>query len=434
MATRSSGMLTFVLVWVGQVVSFLGTGMTRFALTIWAWQVTGEATALALVGVFSAVPALLFSPIAGALVDRWNRKLVMMLSDLAAGVSTIVVLLLFASDSLQIWHLYVAAAFTGVFEAFQFPAYTASITTLLPKEHYTRASGMMTLAEYASLIAAPLLGGMLLGIIGIAGIMLIDIITFVFAVLVLLLVFIPQPARPETESNQQSSLWQEIVFGVRYIVVRPSLVGLLAVSFAFNTSESLSYHLIAPMILARTGNDSLILGSVQAVLGIGGVFGSVMISIWGGPKRRIHGVLIGLFLTGLLGDMLMGVGRDLAGWMIAAFCLEFFIPLATGANQAIWQAKIPPEIQGRVFATRRTLTQIAGPITSIIGARLVDTIFEPALMPGGSFVPLFGGLVGTGPGAGMGLDGLRRDSQCLCWLIGLSLPGDTQGRNQPARS
>ena len=144
-ATRSflSGMRGFTVVWIGQLISLLGTGMTRFALTIWAWQVTGEATALALVGFFTFAPTILMSPVAGALVDRWNRKLVMMLSDLAAGVSTAVILILQAGGVLEIWHLYVMGAFSGVFQAFQFPAYSAAVTLMIQKEQYGRANGMI---------------------------------------------------------------------------------------------------------------------------------------------------------------------------------------------------------------------------------------------------------------------------------------------------
>jgi MFS family permease len=190
------------------MVSMLGTGMTRFAITIWAWQVTGEATAVALVGFFSFGPAVLLSPIAGALVDRWNRKLVMMLSDLAAALSTLIIFLLFSAGQLQIWHLYLAGALAGAFEAFQFPAYSAAITTMLPKRHYARANGMLGLTEPASQIVSPLLAGFLLPLIDLNGILAIDLITFLAAIGALLLVRIPQPATTEAGRQGQGSLWQ----------------------------------------------------------------------------------------------------------------------------------------------------------------------------------------------------------------------------------
>ena len=159
---KPTGMRGFTIVWFGQLVSLLGSGMTQFALTIWAWQITGEATALALVGFFTFAPSILISPLAGALVDRWDRKQVMMLSDLAAGLSTIAVFLLYSTDSLEIWHLYVTGAFTGVFQSFQFPAYSAAISVMLDKEQYSRASGMISLAESASGILSPIGAGIFL--------------------------------------------------------------------------------------------------------------------------------------------------------------------------------------------------------------------------------------------------------------------------------
>src|SRR5512139_3743434 len=190
---RPTGMIGFTIVWVGQVISLLGTSMTGFATTIWAYEQTNAATALALMGFFFVGPMLLASPFAGALVDRSNRKVMMMVSDVASGFATILILILFTSGHLQIWHLFITSAFQGVFQSFQWPAYSAAISTMIPKEHYGRANGMISLAEAGSNIFAPILAGSLLRIIGFSGILLIDIATFVFAIGALLLVVIPQP-------------------------------------------------------------------------------------------------------------------------------------------------------------------------------------------------------------------------------------------------
>jgi len=269
--SRPQGMMAFLVVWAGQVVSLLGTGMTVFALAIWAFETTGQATTLALMGFFSFGPTVLLSPIAGALVDRWNRKLVMMLSDLASGLATIALLLLYATDSLQIWHLYVAGAFSGAFQAFQFPAYSAAVTLMLPKSQYARASGLLSLAESASAIAAPLLAGILLGVIGIAGVMAIDVITFAIAIGALVWVRIPQPARDPDQAQGKGNLWRESLYGFQYIFARPSLLGLQLVLFSTNLIATFAMILMAPMILARTGNDELVLGMVQSAAGFGGV-------------------------------------------------------------------------------------------------------------------------------------------------------------------
>jgi MFS family permease len=394
---------TFVFIWIGQAVSMLGTGMSQFALTIWAYQLTGSATALALVGFFSYAPVVLVSPLAGALVDRWNRKLVMMLSDLAAGLSTIVVFILYSTGYLEIWHLYVTGAFAAVFGAFQFPAFSAAMSLMVPKEQYTRANGLVSLAESATIIVAPVLAGILLTVIGINGILIIDMVTFVFAVLCVAAVFIPQPQASESGREAQGSLWRESLYGFQYIWQRKSLLGIQLTFTISNFFFAIGMVLIAPMILARTSNDELALGTVQSFLGVGGVVGALLLSAWGGPKRRIHGVLGGFIFSSLLGQSLMGIGQSLPVWATAAFFSMLVLPFINGSNQSIWQSKVAPDVQGRVFATRRLIAQISGPLGMLIGGPLADRVFEPAMQAGGSLAPLFGPLVGVGPGAGMGL-------------------------------
>jgi DHA3 family macrolide efflux protein-like MFS transporter len=402
---RPTGMMAFTIVWIGQLVSLLGTAMTAFALAYWAYITTGSATALALVGFFAFAPTILVSPFAGALVDRWNRKLMMMLSDLAAATSTIAVLLLYSTGNLQIWHLYFTGAFTSVFGAFQFPAYSAAVTTMVSKKQYGRASGMLSTAQFASGIFAPILAAALIVTpIGIGGILFIDILTFLVAIGALLIVHIPLPVVTEEGLRSKGSLWKESVYGFRYIVKRPSLLGLQLVFFSINLVAVFGNTVSTPMILARTANDATVLGIVQSTMGVGGVAGSILLSLWGGPKRRIHGVLAGMGL-GMVGMILMGFGRDLYVWSTAAFISLFFIPIINGSNQAIWQSKVAPDVQGRVFATRAMIAQISAPMAMLLSGPLADYYFEPAMMVGGSLEPFFSGLVGTGPGAGMALGG-----------------------------
>lgn len=398
-----SGMRGFTLIWLGQLVSLLGTGMTRFALTIWAYQETGSATTLALVAFFSFGPVVLLSPIAGALVDRWNRKLVVMISDLAAGTTTIVLLILYSTGNLQIWHLYLMGALAGAFESFQFPAFSAAMTMMLTKEQFGRANGMMAVADSASNIIAPLLAGLLLTLIGIGGVMTIDVITFLFAVGVVLLIHIPQPETTDVGAKARSSLWRESFYGFQYIWERPSLLGMQLIFFLSNLFGTYGWVLLAPMILARTTNNELILGTVQSAIGIGGLAGGLLLTAWGGPKRRVHGVLLGMIGAALFGTVVIGVGRTLPFWIIGGFFSMFFIPILNGSNQAIWQSKVAPDVQGRVFATRRLIAQITAPLAMLSAGPLADRVFGPALQPGGALVPFFGWLVGVGPGAGIGL-------------------------------
>lgn len=401
--TRPVGMIGFTVVWIGQLVSLLGTAMSNFALTIWAYEITGQATALALVGFFFLTPMVVMSPLAGAIVDRHNRKVMMMVSDLAAGVTTIFILLLHATGNLQVWHLYITSAVAGTFQTFQWPAYSAAITMMLPKKQFARANGMMELAGSASNIFAPVLAGALLGSVGLGGILTFDIATFVVAIGALLFVHIPQPETTDAGRKGQGSLWKESAYGFRYIFERPSLLGLQIVFLVSNMIGSLSFAVFAPMLLARTGNDEIVFGSVQSAGAIGGVVGGLAMSAWGGPKRRIHGVLISMALISLLGEFLLGVGNSLPIWAVANFCLVFFVPIANGSNQAIWQAKVAADVQGRVFATRRLIAMLVMPVSGLAAGPLADYVLEPAMAPGGSLVHIFDGLVGTGPGAGMSL-------------------------------
>jgi len=401
--TRPTGMLAFTIVCVGQVFSLLGTTMSGFALAIWAWEVTGQATALALVGFFAFAPTVLVSPFAGALVDRWNRKLVMILSDLAAGVSTVAVLLLFSTGNLQIWHLFVTGMFTGAFQAFHFPAYSAAVTTMVSKEHYGRASGMLSLAQNVSTILAPVLAAILLGVIGLPGVLGIDIATFLFAICLVLLVHVPKPQVTEEGKKGKGSFWKESFYGFRYIFERPSLLSLQLVFFSINLIATFSFTLLAPMILARTSNDVIVLGTVQSAAGVGGVIGSLLMSAWGGPKRRVNGILAGMALASTLGILLTGVGQGVIIWAVASFLGFFFIPIINGSNQAIWQAKVAPDVQGRVFATRLLIAQISAPLSMLLAGPLADRVFEPSMKTDGSLAPMFGTVLGVGPGAGMAL-------------------------------
>jgi MFS family permease len=402
-SNRPTGMRAFMIIAIGQTISLLGTAMTNFGLTIWAYEKTGLATSLALIGFFWVTPLVIVSPMAGAIVDRSNRRLMMMISDLAAGFVTIVQLLLLATGNLEIWHLYVTAAIAGTFQAFQWPAFSAAISMMLPKEQYGRANGLLALSESASGILAPVLAGALLGIIGLTGIMFIDIISFSFAIGALLFVYIPQPERSEAGRKAQGSLWQESGYGFRYIFARPSLLGLQLVFAVGNFFSSIAFTLVAPMILARTGNNELIFATVQSAGAIGGVVGGLVMSAWGGFKRRVHGVLGGWVASGLLGGVLMGLGQALPVWAVGSFSVQFVSPILNASNQSIWQAKVEPDLQGRVFSVRRLIAWVVSPLGQLLAGPLADKVFEPAMQQGGQLAGKFGWLVGTGPGAGMSL-------------------------------
>ena len=271
-----------MLIWFGQLVSFIGTGMTQFALTIWVWQETGQATSLALMSFFAFTPTILLSPLAGVLVDRFDCKSIMILSDLGAGLASIVIFLLLSTDNLQLWHLYVLSAWVSAFAAFQFPAYSAAISMMVDKTHYARTSGLLSVAESASGIVAPVLAGVLLTFLGLQGILLIDIITFVVALITLWMAMIP---KLEQSKEARLTIWQDSLFGFQYIWQHKPLLAIQIVFFLFNIVAGFSFFMISPLILARTESNEIILASVQSAMGIGGLVGGLLLTIWGGAKK-----------------------------------------------------------------------------------------------------------------------------------------------------
>ena len=375
--------------------------MTQFALTIWAYQETGSATALGIVNTSFIIPFLLLSPLAGVMVDRYNRKLMMMVSDLTAVLATVGILVMHATGNLQIWHLYIAAAINGLGSTFQWPAYSAAISTMLPKEHYSRANGMMSLVESGPAVLAPMLAGVLLTVIQLTGILLLDVITFFLAIATLLIVHIPQPVRTVEGQEGAGSIFKEAAFGFKYIFVRRSLLGLLLFFICLNFVIGMSASLFSPFILSRTGNNSASLGAAQSAAAIGAVFGGLLISLWGGFKRRMTSIFIGEALTGLFALLLFGLGRTLPVWIIFSVIGAIFPVFTNGASQAIWQAKVAPDVQGRVFSARRMIAWSMGPITPVLAGLLADYVTEPAMQSSTWLAKAFGWLVGTGPGSGM---------------------------------
>jgi MFS transporter, DHA3 family, macrolide efflux protein len=401
-SNRPSGMFGFTIVWIGQIVSVLASAMSQFALTIFMFQETGSVTALGLMQVFFITPFLVISPIAGVMVDRYNRKMMMLVSDLGAGLATLIILALQALGLLEYWHLYGTSIIYGLGMAFQWPAYSAAISTMVPKEQLGRVNGMMSLIEAGPGVIAPLLAGTLYPLIKLTGILFFDVLTFLLAIGALMLVHIPQPPRTLEGQQAQGNMLKEAAYGFKYIFARPSLLGLQLVFFAGNLFSGIGFTVLAAMILSRTNNDTQMLGLAETAGGIGGVVGGVLMSAWGGFKRRSHGVLLGWILSGF-GMAIVGFAGGLPVWITGMAITTIMVPLVNGSNQAIWQSKVAPDLQGRVFSARRLIAWLTNPISPIIGGTLADFVLEPAARAQTGLPAAFAWLVGTGPGAGMGL-------------------------------
>lgn len=391
----------FLLVWIGQVVSILGSGLTQFGLGVWAFQKTGSVTDFTLIFVFGTVPGLLLAPFVGALIDRWDRRWVMILSDLGAALGTVALMLLFMADRLEIWHLYAVVAVGTAFMSFQFPAYGAAITQLVTKENLGRASGLLQFGGASARIVSPVMAGALLPLIGLEGLIAIDLVTFVFAVVLLLFVRIPRP--PQTAAGRAAaggSILSQAGYGWTYLKTRPALMSLLIYFAGLNLFFALSQVLTTPLVLAFAGAPQL--GFVLAMGSAGALVGGLVMGAWGGPKRKIYGILGFSPLMGLA-FLLIGTAPWVPVIAAGVFALFFLVPIINGSDQALWQSRVEPDVQGRVFAMRQLLSQFTAPIGFLIAGPLADRVFGPLLAPGGALAGSVGQLIGVGPGRGIGL-------------------------------
>jgi predicted MFS family arabinose efflux permease len=301
---------------------------------------------------------------------------------------------------LEIWHIYLLACVNAAFGTVQWPAFAATTSLLVSKKNLGRANGMVQFGRAASEILAPAMAGVLVGVIRLEGVILIDVVTFVFAVGTLLLVRFPRPSDLVASPPEKAPLWQDLSFGWRYISARPGLVGLLAFFAVVNLLWGMVGALITPMILSWTSSDAL--GAIISIAGVGMLAGSLIMSTWGGPQRRINGVLNFEMLSGLC-FVLMGLRPSF--WLVAAgaFGAHVTIAVVFGSNQAIWQSKVEPQVQGRVFATQQMVAGSAAPLAYLLAGPLADQFFNPLLALGGPLADGLGQLLGTGPGRGIGL-------------------------------
>lgn len=413
-------MRTFIIIWLGQLVSTVGSYMTSFALTLWAWEITGSATALALVGFFSQLPRVFVTLFSGVIVDRFNRKYLMILADAIAVLSSVVILILYSIHALQIWHLYLIGAINSSFGQIQQLAYTTSLTLLVPPQQYTRVSSMGSALNYGPAIFAPALAGSMYPIIGLGGILLIDIFTFFAAFAMLIAVQVPQP-QPKDDRISMTSIWQDILFGFQYVFQHSNLRILLFITTAFWFAHDLGEALYDPMILARSNGNAAVLASTSVAAGVGGVTGAVLVSLWGGPKRRIQGLLNGMIGAGI-SKTFFGLGQSPKVWIPAQCSSSLNFPLLSSSEDALWFTNVTPAIQGRVFAASALILQACSAIATLIAGPLADRIFEPTVQSGGMLAP-FGELFGTEEGAGIALlYVLCAIGMLLMGIVGYTLP------------
>lgn len=394
-------MRVFLVVWFGQVVSLVGSSLTSFTLGLWVYEQTGSATQFALIGLSTVLPRILLSPFAGVIADRWDRQRLMILSDAGAGLSTLVIVLLLAAGTLEIWHIYLTALVNAVFGVLQWPAYAAATTMLVPREQLGRANGLVQFGQAIAEIAAPTLAGFLMVVIGVPGVITIDFLTFIFAVMTLLLVRVPpMPDAGVPRQEEWVPVWQDARLGWRYLRNRSGLMGLLWFFAVVNFLWSMVGALIVPLLSGFATSD--VLGAIISIAGLGMLVGSVVMSAWGGPARMIYGVLVFELASGFC-FVLMGLRPSAILAALGVFGAHFTIAIINGSNQTIWQRKVPPAMQGRVFGLRQMIARSAAPLAYIIAGPLADHLFRPLLVEGGTLAGSLGLVLGTGVGRGVGL-------------------------------
>lgn len=393
-----TGMRAFTTIWLGQLVSLIGSGLFGFAVGVWIYQQTGSVTLFALMTFFDVLPGIFIAPFAGAYVDRHNRRTVMIVADIVAAISTLLVMAVIWTNSPMYW-LYPALALGSIAAAFQWPAYDASIATLIPEEHLDRANGMIQVGQALADLLSPILAGILVVAIGIQGILFLDVASFLFAMATLAIVKIPMPEVTDEGMESQGSLLKEAGYGFRYISARPGLMSLVLLFTTLNFFVGIITVLVTPLVLSFSTPEWL--GTVLAAQGAGMLLGGFIMTGWGGFKRRMTGVFTFLMLAGFCIAM-YGIFPLVVPVIIAAFGFYLCLPLVNASSQGIWQSRVAQDVQGRVFAMRRMIAQAAAPLAYVLAGPLADQVFIPMFREGGALAGSVGQIIGVGEGRGIG--------------------------------
>jgi len=412
---------SYLLLWFTQMISGLGSAMTSYALVIWSYTQEGSALQTALLMVCSYAPYVICSIFAGALSDRWNKKKTMLGCDALAALSTLAVLLLLKSDALRIWHLYIINIILGLMNTVQQPASEVATTALLPREFYQKVGGMRYLSSSLNSILTPVITTAILGLWGIDTVIAIDLISFAIAFVVLLL-FIPIP-KIESEQKQESIL-QSVAVGIRWLKRNPGIFHLMLFLAAINLVASMYNAAFPAMMLSKASER--VMGTVNSVIGITMLVGSILSSFMKTPKSRVKAIWCCLMLSMCTENFFLAFGNSIRIWCFGAALGWISIPWMNANLDAINRQNIPVEIQGRVFAARNSFQFFTIPLGYFLGGLLVDQVFEP-IMATQTAESLLVSFFGSGKGSGAAF------LFAILWLMGIAVcmlfHGDKHIRN-----
>ncbi len=386
----------FFIVWSGQVFSLLGSGLVQFALVWWLTQTTGSAMVLATATLAAILPGVFLGPFAGALVDRWNRRLVMMVADSAIAVSTIFLALLYWWGVIQPWHVFVILFLRALGGVFHYNAMSASTSLMVPEKHLARVAGLNQTLQGVLNIATPPLGALLLGLLQMYYVLSIDVVTAAIAVTALFFVAIPQPKRAEpAQAVSPQIVLRDVREGLRYVMAWPGLVAILIMAMVINFLFVPASTLMPLLITNHFHGGAWHLGAMESFWGIGAVAGGLVLSVWGGFRRKVFTSMAGLIGMGA-GAMLTGLAPEtafttaVAGYAVAGF----MNPITNGPLMAFLQSRVSPEMQGRVFSLVQSGCGAMMPLGTLVAAPVANWLGIPAWFIAAGVVTAVIGLAG----------------------------------------
>ncbi len=367
--------LPFFTIWTAQAVSLLGSQLVGFALIWWLTKSTGSATVLATASLVGMLPQVLIGPLVGALVDRWNRRITMIVADSVIALATMGLALLFWAGWVQIWHIYLLMFIRSVAGGFHWPAMQASTTLMAPKEHLSRIQGLNSTLNGAMNIASAPLGALLLELLPMQGVLAIDVSTALLAILPLLFVAIPQPERKLAlpDAKGKTSLWQDLRQGLVYVLGWKGLLLIGGMALVINFLLNPAFSLMPLLVKEHFNGQAFQLAWMQSASGAGFILGGLILSAWGGSRRRVYTSLAGLVGMGI-GCLVIGLMPASGYWVAVAamFWLGIVNPITNGPLLAVVQMTVEPEMQGRVFTLLGSVTTAMCPLGLIIAGPVAD--------------------------------------------------------------
>lgn len=392
---------TFLILWITQSLSTLGSSMTNFALVIWSYQNRGSALSTALLAICSYAPYVLLSIFAGALSDRWNKKVTMLVSDSFAALCTVTVLILLTTGHLRLWHLYVINTLNGLMNTVQQPASDVAFTLLIPSKHFQRTSGMRTFSQSLVTVLTPVLATALLAFTSIETVILFDLFTFA-AAFITLLCFVKIPQIKQFSDSKKETIIQSARNGLRYLKKNRGILDLILFLAVINFTASIYNAALPAMMLSRAGGSEFALGVINTFTGIATMAGSLLVIVLPPPKSRVRIIFNTLLFSMSTENFILAFGRSAPVWCIGAVLGWLFIPVMNANMDVLFRSRIPVDMQGRVYSARNTLQFFTIPLGYLCGGFLVDKVFEPfmAAQPTNS---LLVSVFGFGKGSGVAL-------------------------------